>query len=302
MIYWASPSAEAGHVSTGDPLRWDARSRKRRVLEREEVSPARQHPSASVEPPPIPTQSPEQNRRTPLTLGGLVGFGILAWVLGLILAVGDSAGQSAQATAIGLLLVMGCLALLAGLAVALSRARLVIRHVHEEHEIRDPLTGLPDERYLLLRLEEEMARARRNQRPLTLALLEVNSLAAVNEQYGRDSGDDVIRHVAAVVQGTKRASDVLVRLGGDKFAIVLAECAIEGGEAFVGRLTDCLARQPANTLLKGRPSHVWVGVCVGLTSMELDEGTPAGILDRARSDLAIAQNERDRRRQQWRTA
>jgi diguanylate cyclase (GGDEF)-like protein len=222
--------------------------------------------------------------------------------LGIILAVNDTAGQFSKASAIAILLLLGCLAFLAGLAQLARRVRPATARIVVEPDIRDPLTSLPNQRYLLVRLEEEMVRSRRGGRPLTLAILDVNSLAAVNEQYGRDCGDEVVRHVAAVAEETKRATDALARMDDDEFAIILPECGDEGGQAFVRRLTERLAREPVSALLNSRPSHVWVGVCVGLATVGSDEDTPASLLDRARADLVSSREGRDRRRQLWRTA
>jgi diguanylate cyclase (GGDEF)-like protein len=232
----------------------------------------------------------------------VLAFGVLAWTLGILLAVIDEAGHLARTSVINVLLLLGFMAFVVGLALALSRLRPAVTHVLTEADIRDPLTGLPNERYLALRLEEELSRAHRYERSLTLGILDVNSLEAINEEYGRNCGDEVLRHVAAVIQGTKRASDIVVRMTDDEFAIILPECASEGGQAFTRRLAERLARQPARIVLNGRPSHIWVGVCVGLADLQSEEETPASLLDRARSVLADAQEERDRRRQRWQTA
>lgn len=285
-----------------DPRRQDARSRLRAVPKRDDTSSGTHQASMPSDRTQISTPFSEHSDGGLVTVGRLLAFGVIAWALGIILAVSDRAGQFSQASAIGILLLLGCLAFLVGLALVVRRVRPPVTHVLIEADIRDPLTSLPNERYLLLRLEEEMARARRHERPLTLAVLDVNNLAAVNEQYGRDCGDEVVRHVAAVAQETKRASDILARMDDDEFAIILPECNGEGGQAFVRRLTERLARQPVSTLLNNRPSHVWVGVCVGLAVVQSEEETPASFLDRARADLGDSREERERRRQRWRTA
>jgi diguanylate cyclase (GGDEF)-like protein len=249
-----------------------------------------------------PTSATQPGDRGPLTVGRLLSFGILAWALGVILAIIEEAGGLSRDSAITVLLLVGGTAFLGGLVLLKRQVGPSVKHILVEAEIRDPLTGLPNERYLLLRLEEEIARAHRYERPLTLAILDINSLAAVNEQYGRDCGDDVVRHVAAVVQETKRATDILARMRDDEFAVVLAECSVEGGQAFVSRLTERLAREPLPTLLENRPSHIWVGVCVGLAETESEEETPAALLDRARAGLTGARDERDHRRERWRAA
>ena len=249
-----------------------------------------------------PTPLPEPEGKGLLTLGRLLAFGALAWSLGIILAIIDEAGNFSRASTITVLLLLAILAFLTAIASNIKQTRVATEHILVEAEIRDALTGLPNERYLLMRLEEEITRAQRHERPLTLAVLDINSLAAINDQYGRDCGDEVLRHVATVADETKRASDTLARLNEDEFAVVLAECTAEGGEAFLRRLTERLAREPARPLLGNRPSHVWVGVCVGLAEVQSDEDTAASLLESARANLTSARDERDRRRLRWRTA
>jgi GGDEF domain-containing protein len=269
-------------VPLGDPRRRDALSRWQAALERDDTSRAGPHVQAPAEQTQIQTPPAGSGERGPLTLGRVMAFGALAWTLGILLAIFDQADQFSRTSVINVLLLLGFLAFLVGLMLIVQRVRPATRHVLVEAEVRDPVTGLPNERYLLLRLEEETARAHRDERPLTLAVLDINGLAAINEQYGRDCGDEVLRHVAAVVQAAKRASDILARLGDDEFAVILAECTSEGGH--------------------DHPSPIWVGVCAGLAEMQSEHEASASLLERARADLADAREWRDRRRQQWQAA
>jgi diguanylate cyclase (GGDEF)-like protein len=289
-------------VPLGDPRRQDARSQWQAALQRDGRSRRSQHGPARADRAKPLLPIPESRKKSSPTLVRLLAFGVLAWGLGVLLSVIDDAGHFARTSAIGFLLVLGFLACLVGLAIIVTRLRPRTKHVLIETEIRDTLTGLPNERYLLIRLDEEVTRALRYERPLALAVLDVNGLATVNEQYGRDCGDEVLRHVATVVQETKRASDILVRLDEDEFAIVLPECNDEGGQAFLHRLSERLAREPAIAVLNNRPSHIWVGVCAGLADVRSKDETPVSLLERARADLANARDERDRRRQRWRAA
>ena len=286
----------------GDPRRQDALKRWRAALERDDTSRTGRHASARADGTQIHTSLPGSGEGRPKIFGRLLAFGVLAWTLGILLALFDEANQFSRTSVITVLLLMGSLTFVVAVVLIVQRMRPATRDVLVEADVRDPLTGLPNERYLLLRLEEEMARSHRDERLLTLAILDVNGLAATNEQYGRDCGDEVLRHVAAVAQATKRASDIIARLADDEFGVILPECTSEGGQAFVRRLTERLAREPARTLLNNRPSHVWVGVCTGLAEMQSEHETPASLLDRARADLAGAREERDHRRQLWRTA
>ena len=286
----------------GDPRRQDALNRWRAALERDDTSRGREYVSARANRVELDTSLPGPSERRPLFLGRLLAFGALAWTMGILLAVfGEESGFS-RSDVLNLLVLLGFLTFLAGMALISQRIRPATKQVLVEADVRDPLTGLPNERYLLLRLEEEMARAHRYERLLTLAVVDINGLAVINEQHGRGCGDEVLRHVAAVVQTTKRATDILARLTDDEFAVILPECTREGGQAFVRRLEERLAKEPARALLSNRPSPVWVGVCVGLAEMQSDHDTATSLLDRARADIVDAREERDHRRQLWQTA
>ncbi len=81
----------------------------------------------------------------------------------------------------------------------------------------DPLTGLPNRRAFLERLSEELMRARRNAAPVCIAYLDVDNFKHLNDQRGHLEGDEFLRHIAAAIKDTVRATDVAARLGGDEF-------------------------------------------------------------------------------------
>jgi diguanylate cyclase (GGDEF)-like protein len=135
----------------------------------------------------------------------------------------------------GLLLVV-----LAG-AIGVSIVQLVWR-VHrlleETRELArtDALTGLPNRRAWEDVLARELAAARRNDEPLTIALLDLDSFKAYNDTNGHLAGDRLLRETVAAWQGTLRASDVLARWGGDEFGLLLADCTLEQAALAVRRL------------------------------------------------------------------
>lgn len=105
------------------------------------------------------------------------------------------------------------------IATCLLRQRL-------DEELRDlaeidGLTHLFNRRHFDRRLEAELSRARRMGDPLSVLMLNVNSLTRVNERLGRAVGDDVLRSVAASMRRSLRVYDVPIRYGGDQFAIIL---------------------------------------------------------------------------------
>ncbi|MGH7731296.1 MAG: GGDEF domain-containing protein, partial [Candidatus Eiseniibacteriota bacterium] len=88
---------------------------------------------------------------------------------------------------------------------------------------RDPLTGLPDGKAFQGLLESEMSRARRHGVPLGLAMVDLDRFGALNARYGRSAGDGVLAEAALVLRLALRESDVLARLGGDQFGVLLPE-------------------------------------------------------------------------------
>jgi diguanylate cyclase (GGDEF)-like protein/putative nucleotidyltransferase with HDIG domain len=108
---------------------------------------------------------------------------------------------------------------LIGLAVANTEAHAVL----VEQAATDPLTRLANHRAFHERLREELSRALRHERPLTLALLDVDHFKAINDSLGHERGDVVLAAVAATLSDVARSEDVLARLGGDEFALLMPE-------------------------------------------------------------------------------
>jgi predicted signal transduction protein with EAL and GGDEF domain len=78
----------------------------------------------------------------------------------------------------------------------------------------DPLTGVPNRRALDEHLADEMARARRYGTPLAVVMLDLDHFKRLNDHYGHAAGDQVLRHVARLLEGEKRRGDTIARYGG----------------------------------------------------------------------------------------
>jgi len=100
----------------------------------------------------------------------------------------------------------------------------------------DPLTGLYNRRSGEQRLNEEISRALRYHRPLTLLLIDLDGLKQTNDKPGHAAGDLVLRHFAERLQRAIRGSDLAVRLGGDEFMALLPECRSEEIGRVIGRI------------------------------------------------------------------
>lgn len=106
-----------------------------------------------------------------------------------------------------------------------------------EASSKDSLTGLFHHREFYQLLKEEVERARRYSRPLSLLLIDLDQFKGINEGYGHQVGDEVLRELSSrVVLGQKRATDIAARYGGDEFALILPETDREGGLELAQRL------------------------------------------------------------------
>jgi diguanylate cyclase (GGDEF)-like protein len=105
----------------------------------------------------------------------------------------------------------------------------------------DSLTGLANRRWLLELLEREFLRARRYRRPLSLIYLDLDGFKEVNDGFGHLFGDGLLRSAARSMQAVLRAADLLARIGGDEFAILLPETDLAGADKVAGKLRRALA-------------------------------------------------------------
>lgn len=107
-------------------------------------------------------------------------------------------------------------------AVALERAALVDRLSAAAHT--DSLTGLPNRRALESLLPQELARARRQGAPLCLAVVDLDRFKVYNDSFGHPAGDVLLRNASGAWRRALRATDALVRFGGEEFLVLLPHC------------------------------------------------------------------------------
>lgn len=130
----------------------------------------------------------------------------------------------------------------------------------------DELTGLFNHRYLVLRLAQEVERAHRYKLPLNLLILDVDFFGRYVSERGEFYGNLVLKKIAELLKKNTRGSDVVVRYGGDAFAIILANTSFEAARALGNRFSAIIKNHPflyAETLPKGK-----ITVSVGLATLE----------------------------------
>jgi diguanylate cyclase (GGDEF)-like protein len=147
--------------------------------------------------------------------------------------------------------------------------------VHDPEE-RDPLTGLLTRRGFVHRLEPQAARARRDGRPLTLVLCNIDNFKRVNDAYGHLMGDEVLKDFAARMQTIAHSEAILGRLGGDEFALLLPGSTLEAVKELVAPLREV-------TVTRMRTE---VGLTVSCGFVEFTDGeTGEDLLGRGGDDL-----------------
>ena len=110
--------------------------------------------------------------------------------------------------------------------------------------VQDELTGLYNVRYLHTRLTEEYKRAERHRDPLALAMLDVDHFKAVNDRFGHEAGDKVLREVGARLKESVREIDVVTRYGGEEFVVLLPSTHLAGALTVAERIGKSLREKP----------------------------------------------------------
>jgi len=115
------------------------------------------------------------------------------------------------------------------IAVAVANS-LMFQQTRQE-SLSDPLTGLPNTRFMLSYLDRELSRAERLDRPLAILVLDLDDFKAINDTRGHHTGDRALQEVARALRATIRPYDICVRYAGDEFVVVLPDCGEEEAEA-----------------------------------------------------------------------
>lgn len=180
----------------------------------------------------------------------------------------------------------------AGYLVEFQRRKLFLRErqldderrMHLERSLHDRLTGLPNRDLLDDRINQALAMARRDLARHAAFFVDLDGFKGVNDRYGHDHGDIVLREIARRLAGAMRETDTISRLGGDEFFLLVQDIGSCDSAAHLASKLITLVEEPIPGLPRGQMLSASVGICLfprpGLT-------TPDAIIRCA--DLAMYQ-------------
>jgi diguanylate cyclase (GGDEF)-like protein len=165
--------------------------------------------------------------------------------------------------------------------LAASRARSEELTEELERQARtDPLTGIANRRAFDEHLARECANARRHGGDLSLLVLDVDGFKTINDAHGHAVGDAVLTRIASICAEQRRAGDLVARIGGDEFAILLPRTPMGGAESVVAELARRIAAEPVTA--GGAPVAAAVAIGVATAAHRAD---PDALLKAADADM-----------------
>ncbi len=165
---------------------------------------------------------------------------------------------------------------------SINRARLL------RSGFTDVLTGWHNRRYLQVRLQEELARARRDRSHIVCLMLDIDHFKRVNDSWGHMAGDAVLRELANRIDSQVRASDVAARYGGEEFVVLMPDTDSASGERLAERIRRAISASTFE-LPGGEPIAVTVsmGIAGARPDPEDDDLKTVGDALIARADVAL---------------
>ena len=186
--------------------------------------------------------------------------------------------------------------LVARVRTQLRRKRYADRLRHSlqlslEMAITDQLTGLFNRRYMSRHLSTLVANASATGKPVSFLILDIDFFKNVNDTYGHDTGDDVLREFATRISANVRGIDLACRYGGEEFVVVMPDTDMSFAYMVAERLRQAVADAPFKIAVA--PGNLPVTISIGVTSSEGPNDTAESLLHRA--DQALYRAKRDGR-------
>lgn len=159
-------------------------------------------------------------------------------------------------------------------------ATILLKRQRDKYELlamRDQLTGLYNRHYLQEIANQKLSEAFRHQQPLCLLILDLDLFKNINDTYGHPFGDEVLRRFAALLNEQSRLEDIVARVGGEEFVIIIDQCNVEQ------------AKKKAELIRVGtaalKPNNIPISVSIGISELNLKGESFSELMKRA--DIAV---------------
>ncbi|XQU08469.1 diguanylate cyclase [Halomonas sp. LY9] len=150
-----------------------------------------------------------------------------------------------------------------------------------EQAMTDPLTGVYNRRYLQTQAAAEIARSRRQHYAIALITIDIDHFKHINDEYGHDAGDDVLQAFTNTVIQLLRQEDLLCRVGGEEFAILLPNTPLAQAVQVAERIRQTVQTAPFKVHEARSERTLWLTASLGVTSVMAAESTLKAALKRA---------------------
>jgi diguanylate cyclase (GGDEF)-like protein len=157
----------------------------------------------------------------------------------------------------------------------------------QQAALTDSLTGMPNRRYLLERVEQEWAAYARNQRPFSVMMIDIDGFKQINDTFGHEAGDQVLRQVAVLLRRAARTEDVVGRLGGEEFLVICPGT----NQAMGVRVAERLRQTVASHVFQVDGVAIRVTVSIGISERESGMAHVDDLMRRADTALYRAKND-----------
>ncbi len=152
----------------------------------------------------------------------------------------------------------------------------------------DPLTQVYNRSFLNKQINREIANAKKTKRPLTLLMVDIDHFKSINDNYGHQVGDEVLKVFSATLKQSFRKSDYVCRYGGEEFTIILPASPTDDALASIQRLKDAWLAQTKKQKLLGGEAHVTF--TIGLASFPLEADSAIELIKLADDRLYQGKN------------
>jgi diguanylate cyclase (GGDEF)-like protein len=161
-------------------------------------------------------------------------------------------------------------------AAELKKANSELQELNAKLEFmawHDQLTGLPNRRHMRNRIKDEQARSARNNKLFALVMGDIDNFKHVNDTYGHEAGDNVLKHISQIIMSSLRNQDSMSRWGGEEFLILLPETDVKGAVTASEKIRLKVEEEP----LEYNGENIHVTITLGVAEYDESRGIEGAI-------------------------